>query len=337
MARSRSTTQRKVIQGKPLTVEWLRQNKGVAVWPMSWQRYKKVGADEPNGVFPPTSTRRIEFKFDWKEGNNRFGGYRSYNDKIEKAGGEVPLGLKQIGFSKFPSTFFWFETVWNPHTNPAYKKYAKEYPFQLICGKVHHAMSGTQMIPWLGEIKTEGTWQPLNDAFEAEVPNAQPTGKEAMKTSKKKFAKNTYSVGTVWMNTDDAKRLGLKTGTLVKVTNPLGKSTKGKVFVSGGMRPGVIKMGFGAGGRFSPGMGPAYQSRAYTPNHNEMVDPGCPLADHGLPGVRGYDRQDHQGVMDGGRRAPPGFAGGRAARRACARYAASRAQFAAATVPGWSV
>ena len=84
------------------------------------------------------------------------------------------------------------------------------------------------------------------------MPNAQPTGKEPMKTSKKKFAKNTYSVGTVWMNTDDAKRLGVKTGMLVKVANPLGKSTRGKVFVSGGMRPGVIKMGFGAGGRFSP-------------------------------------------------------------------------------------
>ena len=195
----------------------------------------------------------------------------------------MPLGLKQIGFSKFPSTFYWFETVWNPHTNPAYKKYAKDYPFQLICGKVHHSMSGTQMIPWLGEIKTEGTWQPLNDAFEAEVPNSQPTGKEAMKTSKKKFAKNTYSVGTVWMNTDDAKRLGLKTGTLVTVTNPLGKTTKGKVFVSGGMRPGVIKMGFGTGGRFSPGMGPAYQARAYTPNHNAMVDPDALSPIMGFP------------------------------------------------------
>ena len=275
--------QRKVIRGKPVTAEWLRQNKGVAVWPMSWQRYKKAGADEPNGVFPPTSTRRIEFKFDWKEGDKRFGHYRSYNDKIEKAGGEVPLGLKQVGYSKYPSTFFWFETVWNPHTNPAYKKYAKEYPFQLICGKVHHAMSGTQMIPWLGEIKTEGTWQPLNDAFEAEVPNAVPAGREPMKTSKRRFPKNTYSVGTVWMNTDDAKRLGLKTGALVKVTNPLGKSTKGKVFASGGMRPGVIKMGFGAGGRFSPGMGPAYHSRSYTPLHNEMVDPDALSPIMGFP------------------------------------------------------
>ncbi|MBI5910656.1 MAG: molybdopterin-dependent oxidoreductase [Betaproteobacteria bacterium] len=264
---------KKRIVGKPVTVEWLRANKGVAVWPMSWYRYKKVNADEPNGVFPPTSTRRIEFKFDWKEGDKRFGGYRSYNAKIEKANGEAPEGLKRVGFKNYPSTFFWFETVWNPHTNPEYVKYGKDYPFQLICGKVHHSMSGTQMVAWLGEIKTEGTWQPLNNPFEAEVPDAQPVGREPVKVVKKKFKANSYSVGTVWMNTDDAKRLSLKTGDLVVVSNPLNRSTRGKVFASGGMRPGVIKMGFGAGGRFSPGLGPAYQSRSYTPLHNEMVDP----------------------------------------------------------------
>ncbi len=51
------------------------------------------------------------------------------------------------------------------------------------------------------------------------------------------------------------------------------RATRGKVVTSGGVRPGVIKMGFGSGGRFSPGLGPAYQSRSYTPLHNEMVDP----------------------------------------------------------------
>lgn len=274
---------KKVILGKPVTVEWLRANKGVAVWPMSWYRYKKTGSDEPNGVFPPTSTRRIEFTFDWKDGDKRFGGYRSYNEKIEKAGGDVPEGLKQIGLTKYPSTFYWFETIWNPHTNPAYAKYATEYPFQLICGKVHHAMSGTQMVHWLGEVKTEGTWQPLNNAFESLVAEAQPIGREPIKQAKKKFNANSYSVGTVWMNTDDAKRLGLKTGDLVVVTNPLKKTTRGKVFASGGMRPGVIKMGFGAGGRFSPGTGPAYESRKYTPLHNEMVDPNSLSPIMGFP------------------------------------------------------
>jgi hypothetical protein len=49
------------------------------------------------------------------------------------------------------------------------------------------------------------------------------------------------------------------------------------------MRPGVIKMGFGTGGRFSPGMGPAYHSRNYTPLHNQMVDPDALSPIMGFP------------------------------------------------------
>lgn len=265
--------EKKVVKGKPVTVEWLRENHGVAIWPMSWLRYKKHDADAPNKAFPNTDTKMIEFIWDFEADGKRKGRYSGYNKKIEEAGGEVPVGLKEVGFEKFPKTFYWFETKWNPHTNPDYKKYAKDYPFQLICGRVHHSMSGTQMVPWLGEIKAEGTWQPMNDQFDAEVPEAMPTGKEPMKTVKMSFKANTYSVGTVWMNSDDAKRLGIKTGDLVEVENPLGKSTKGKVFASGGMRPGVIKIGFATGGRFSPGLGPAYKSREYTPSHNMLVDP----------------------------------------------------------------
>jgi anaerobic selenocysteine-containing dehydrogenase len=263
----------KVVKGKPLTVEWLRNNHGVAIWPMSWYRYKKHAVDEPNKAFPNTSTKLIEFTFDWTDGGKRYGGYKSYNEKIEKAGGEAPSGLKEIGFERFPSTFYWFETKWNPYTNPAYKKYAAEYPFQLICGRVHHSMSGTQMIPWLGEVKAEGTWQPMNKEFEAEIPEAMPLGDEPMKSLKLKFKANTYSVGTVWMNTDDAKKIGLTNGELVVVENPLGRSTKGKIFTSGGMRPGIIKIGFATGGRFSRGLGPAYSTKDYTPSHNELVDP----------------------------------------------------------------
>ena len=102
------------------------------------------------------------------------------------------------------------------------------------------------------------------------------------KSMKMKFKANTYSVGTIWMNTDDAKKLGIKTGDLVKVENPLGKSTKGKVFASGGMRPGIIKIGFATGNRFSPGMGPAYKSRSYTPSHSDLVDP------HALSPIMGF-------------------------------------------------
>jgi anaerobic selenocysteine-containing dehydrogenase len=275
---------KKVVKGKPVTVEWLRNNNGVAIWPMSWQRYKKHNADEPNKAFPNTSTKLIEFRFDWTDSGKRYGGYKSHNEKIEKAGGDVPLGLKEIGFDKFPSTFYWFETKWNPHTNPAYKKYAKDYPFQLICGRVHHAMSGTQMIPWLGEIKAEGTWQPMNKEFEADVPEAMPMGDEPMKTMKMKFKPNSYSVGTIWMNAGDAKKMGIKNGDMVAVENPLGKSTKGKVFASGGMRPGIIKIGFATGNRFSEGLGPAYKTRDYTPSHSDLVDPSVLSPIMGFPG-----------------------------------------------------
>lgn len=273
----------KVVKGRAVTVEWLRKNHGVAVWPMSWQRFKKQNVAEPNKVFPNTSTKLIEFRFDWEEGGKRYGGYSSYNAKIEKAGGEVPLGLKEIGFTRFPSTFYWFETKWNPYTNPEFVKYANDFPFQLICGRVHHAMSGTQMVPWLGEIKAEGTWQPMNDVFEAQIAEAMPIGKEPVKNIRIKFKANTYAVGTIWMNAKDAQRLGIKNGDLIILENPLGRSTKGKAFVSPGIRPGVIKLGFATGGRFSPGLGPAYKAKDYTPSHNDLVDPYCLSPIMGFP------------------------------------------------------
>lgn len=271
----------KKVHGTPLTVEWLRNNHGVAIWPMSWYRYRKHDADEPNHFFPKTSSKMIEFVWDYEEGGKRKGRYAKYNKKIEEADGDVPLGLQEIGFKKYPKTFFWFETKWNPHTNPDYKKYADEFPFQVIGGKVHHAMSGTQMIPWLGQVKAEGTWQPLNDAFEAEVSEAD--SQEVMKDMTMKFPANSFSVGTIMINDGDAKGMGMATGDLVELTNPLGKSTRGKIFATGGIRPGVIKLGFGAGGRWSPGMGPAYQSRKYTPFHNMLIDPDALSPIMGFP------------------------------------------------------
>lgn len=266
---------KKEVVGEQVTPAWMRKNNGVAIWPMSWKRYKKVNSDEPNKVWPPTDSKMIEFVWDYKDGDKRKGRYSKYNALIEKAGNETPEGLKEIGFPKFPETFYWFETVWNPYTNPAYKKYAKDYPFQLITGRIHHSMTGTQMVPWLGEVKAEGLWQPLNNEFETDIPESMPKGTAdaPMRTVKMKFKANTYSVGTIWMNTGDANNLGLKTGTLVVVENPLGKSTKGKVYVSGGIRPGVVKIAFGSGGRFSPGMGAAYKSKDYTPDCNNLIDP----------------------------------------------------------------
>jgi len=274
---------KKKVIGEPLTVEWLRKNHGVAIWPMSWYRYRKHNADEPNHAFPKTSSKMIEFVWDYEEGGKRKGRYAKYNQLIEKAGNDTPEGLKKVGFAKFPKTFYWFETLWNPYTNPKYRKYAKTHPFQLICGRVHHAMSGTQMVPWLGEVKAEGTWLPMNRTFTAEVPEPVPNAKEVIRTLEKTFAENSYSVGTVWMNEDDAGRLGIRNGDLVELSNPLGHSTRGRVFASGGIRPGVIKLGFATGGRWSPGLGPAFKSKDYTPNHNMLVDPDALSPIMGFP------------------------------------------------------
>jgi len=92
--------EKKEVVGEQVTPEWLRKNHGVAIWPMSWYRYKKHNADEPNKVWPPTDTKLIEFKWDWKEGDKRRGRYSKYNALIEKASGEAPYGLKRIGFDK---------------------------------------------------------------------------------------------------------------------------------------------------------------------------------------------------------------------------------------------
>jgi len=87
---------------------------------MSWYRYRKHDKDEPNRAFPKTDTKMIEFIWDFEMNGKRKGRHSKHNKKIENAGGDVPEGLKEIGFKKFPRTFFWFETKWNPYTNPKY-------------------------------------------------------------------------------------------------------------------------------------------------------------------------------------------------------------------------
>lgn len=267
--------EKKEIKGEPLTVKWLREHKGVAVWPMSWYRYRKFDAEKqewvPNGAWPYTGSKLVEFKFDL---------YDKYNKLIDETG-VVPRGLREISFDRFPGTFYWYETKWNPYTNPKYTKYAKDFPFQLIVGRVHHAMSGTQMVPWLGETPSEGLWAPLNNKFQHEIIDAAKDGE--FKTVQKTFKEGSWCVGTLLVNADDANSMSLKTGDLVVVENPLGKQVKTKVYVSEGIRPGVVKMGFATGGRFSPGLGATYKQKDYTPNHNEMVDPDSLSPIMGMP------------------------------------------------------
>ncbi|MEM0452029.1 MAG: molybdopterin dinucleotide binding domain-containing protein, partial [Nitrososphaerota archaeon] len=88
----------------------------------------------------------------------------------------------------------------------------------------------------------------------------------------KTIPKNLWCLGTVQINSADAERLGIKMGDLIIIENPLGRKVLSKAYVCETVRPGVIRMGFATGGRFSPGLGGTYAHRTYTPNHSELLD-----------------------------------------------------------------
>ena len=268
--------EKKVIKGEPVTVDWMRKHQAVAVWPMSYYRYRKYDAVKgeyvPSGAFLGTSSKLFEFHFKL---------YEQYNKLIAEAG-LVPMGLKEIGMDHFPPTFYWFETKWNPFTNTEYKEYAKEFPFQLIAGRIHQTMSATQMVPLLGQTPAEGLWAPLNEEFEYDILEGDAKAQD-MKVKSQRFKKGTWCVGTIAINAEDAARLGIKKGDMIAVQNPLGKEVKGKAYVTEGIRPGVVKMGFGSGGRFSPGLGATYKQKDYTPLHNTLVDPAAMSPIMGFP------------------------------------------------------
>ena len=108
-------------QGELLTVDWLRKHNGVAIWPASYHRYKKSDGS-PSGIYPKTGSKKFEFKFSYLvDINNKFG-------------------------TDFPVTFYWNDCKWNPK-NSLFKELSKEYPFQLISGRVHYAMTMTTICP----------------------------------------------------------------------------------------------------------------------------------------------------------------------------------------------
>jgi anaerobic selenocysteine-containing dehydrogenase len=260
--------EKKVIQGEPVTVQWLRAHHGVAVWPMSWGRFD-------NGGVLKTDSKKVDFVWDYtveKDGEKqRKGGYAKYNKLIEAAGEPTP-GLQELDWEKYPATFYWFETLWNPYTNPDFARYKDEYPFQVISGRIHHAMSGTQMVDWLGRIPTEDLWMPLNDDRTVEEVVIGPDGPTP--TGRKVYIpQQTWSIGVIQMNRADGEKLGLKTGDLVEMETPLGHKTSGKVYLVETIHPGVLRLPFGGGGRFSPGLGKTYDFRDVTPNANAIVDP----------------------------------------------------------------
>ncbi len=234
--------------GELLTVDWLREHNGVAVWPASYYRYRKSDGS-PSGLCPMTTSKKFEFKF----------------SRIEKIN-------KNFG-TNYPTTFYWTECKWNPK-NPSYAKTGKEYPFQLISGRVHHSMTMTVICPTLSEINTE-CMEPLNDEFRYAMPRLE-SGQEKQCIPcrpESLFKAGSVSIPVFAINREDGENLRIKTGEIIILENPLKKRIKGKAFLTDEIMPGVIKVPFGPGGQKASGLGFFNKMSEYTPNINELHDP----------------------------------------------------------------
>lgn len=250
-----------VKRGKPLTVGWLRENNGVAIWPASYMRYKKK-AGSVSEAYPKTTSGKFEFRFSYLENiNKRFG-------------------------TDYPITFYWATRRWDPDSE-AFDSLRSDFPYQLISGRAHHSMTMTQICPFLGETETE-CMKPLNDSF-TEIILTLGAGSEQSNPypgmiQNRAFKKGAFSIPTFSMNHRDGEETGLHTGDIIILENPLGMRIRGKVFLTHEIRPGVIKTVFGAGGRSGSGMGIIRKTKDYTPNINELVDPDNINALTGMPG-----------------------------------------------------
>jgi len=245
--------------GEPVTVDWLRKHNGVAVWPASYLRYKNSTA-APSGKYPKTGSKKFEFRFSYTENINRTFG------------------------TDLPVTFYWAESRWNPG-NTLYKNTYPEYPFQLISGRVHHAMTMTAVCPYLSETNTE-CMEALNDQFDYTMPEcADVPNKTGLQDNRENsFRPRSVSIPVLAVNRTEGENLGLKTGELVTLENPLGNRIRGKVFLTDEIMPGVIKTAFGPGGQTASGIGFLNHTSEYTPNVNELHDPGNITSLTGAPG-----------------------------------------------------
>ncbi len=246
-------------KGTSLTVEWLRQNNGVAVWPASYYRYKNPDGS-PSGLYPKTSSKKFEFHFSYLQNiNNKLG-------------------------TDFPSTFYWSECKWNPK-NHLCKSTASQYPFQLISGRAHHAMTMTAVCPGLTETETE-CMKRSNHEFHYSRPeeNDHPGLSSTCNEKEFSFKADTVSIPVFAVYQGDGERIGIKTGDLITLENPLKKQIRGRVFLTEEVMPGVIKTAFGPGGQKASGLGLTNKTADYTPNINELHDPDNLSPFTGMPG-----------------------------------------------------
>jgi anaerobic selenocysteine-containing dehydrogenase len=246
-------------KGELLTVDWLRKHNGVAVWPASYYRYKKANGS-PSGFYPKTASGKFEFTF-------------GYLERINKK-----LGLN------FPTTFYWADCKWNPK-NVAFKEISREYPFQLISGRVHSAMTMTSVCPYIAETKTE-CMQPLNDEFKYTMPQLDlPFNEQGLEENRETaFKPGSTSIPVFAINHKDGEQLALRTGDSIALENPAKNRINGKVFLTDEIMPGVIKTAFGPGGQHSSGTGFLGGTSAYTPSINDLFDPDNLSPFTGMPG-----------------------------------------------------
>jgi anaerobic selenocysteine-containing dehydrogenase/Fe-S-cluster-containing hydrogenase component 2 len=246
-------------KGEPVTVQWLREHHGVAVWPAGYYRYKKSDGSL-SGIYPQTKSKKFEFTFSYIKG---------INEKFN---------------SDYPTTFYWADCKWNPKYHSSKEK-SKEYPFQLISGRVHYAMTMTAVCPYLAETQTE-CMKPLNNNITCTIPGQKniPDKYNLPTDTKISLQKGTVSIPVFAINRNDADRLGLKTDDTVTLENPIRQSIKGKVYVTEEIMPGVIKTAFGPGGEAASGIGFVNNTAAYTPNVNVLFDPENISPFTGMPG-----------------------------------------------------
>jgi anaerobic selenocysteine-containing dehydrogenase len=244
--------------GELLTVDWLRRNNGVAVWPAGYFRYRKTDGS-PSGVYPRTGSGMFEFRF-------------SYMERINKRFN-----------TSFPVTFYWNDSRFDLLSSRSAEN-ADEYNFRLISGRSHHAMTMTAVCPFLAETETE-CMKPLNDEFDyqlagddtfPEVFGIPSAGGCILK-------RGTISIPVFAINSQDGISLKIKTGDTITLQSPDEFTIRGKAYLSDEIMPGVIKTAFGPGGRNASGSGLLKAASGYTPNINMLLSPECRTPLTGMP------------------------------------------------------
>jgi formylmethanofuran dehydrogenase subunit D len=153
-------------------------------------------------------------------------------------------------------------------------------------------MTMTIVCPYLSETETE-CMKPLNRPFRYKMPDLEgipdeyglsigSTGSRQGKAIN--FDEATLSIPVLAFNVADAARLGIKTGDIVTLENPLKRRVRGRAFLTDEIMPGVIKTAFGPGGQKASGIGMFNNISEYTPNINELIDPENLSPFTGMPG-----------------------------------------------------